>query len=298
MGWEVFDVTVHSARRIFSGIFGYLLFILLGMLVCAQDSRAQETTSIFVFDVEESTSFRVLRNDAHLTTATSTSEGVVRCFTPTTAGDRFEIFEDTTSTTQPPLPPIAVSASASTQWCASVSWLPSSNPEVVGYVVSWGRSSVAAGAPAYSASHTVWNGASHDICGLPTCTWYFTVKSLNFLDMTSAYSPEDTVVIDPHPTGVRNGKSRFILDQNSPNPFNPTTAISFEIPTSAKVRLEVFDVRGALVATLVNDDMPPGRQSVVWDGSNSRGHPVASGHYFYRLTAGKEVITKKMILLK
>jgi hypothetical protein len=153
-------------------------------------------------------------------------------------------------------------------------------------------------APAYSASHTVWNGASHDICGLPTCTWYFTVKSLNFLDMTSAYSPEDTVVIDPHPTGVRNGKSRFILDQNSPNPFNPTTAISFEIPTSAKVRLEVFDVRGALVATLVNDDMPPGRQSVVWDGSNSRGHPVASGHYFYRLTAGKEVITKKMILLK
>jgi hypothetical protein len=88
------------------------------------------------------------------------------------------------------------------------------------------------------------------------------------------------------------------LDQNVPNPFNPTTTISFTLPQKSKVTLAIYDVEGSRVRTLVNESTGAGRHEYVWDGRNESGGSVSSGLYFYRLTAGKQTLTKKMVLLK
>lgn len=88
------------------------------------------------------------------------------------------------------------------------------------------------------------------------------------------------------------------LYQNQPNPFNPATTISFSLPRQEAVRLTVIDAAGRLVKTLVSDPLSPGLQQAVWDGTDANGSPVSSGVYFYRLRAGKTILTKKMILVK
>ena len=112
------------------------------------------------------------------------------------------------------------------------------------------------------------------------------------------------------PTDVADGHSpaaalpyKVRLDQNFPNPFNPVTRISYAITPDAGVRvdrtrLEVFNVLGQKVATLVDRDEAPGQYTVVWDGRDERGGPTASGVYLYRLTRGAHMATQKMILLK
>jgi len=97
---------------------------------------------------------------------------------------------------------------------------------------------------------------------------------------------------------VKTGAALLELEQNVPNPFNPQTTISFVLPSAAPVRLEIFDVEGRLVSTLVDGTMPPGRHQLRWDGLDRRGAPVATGTYFYRLTAGKRSQSRKMLLLK
>ena len=87
--------------------------------------------------------------------------------------------------------------------------------------------------------------------------------------------------------------SAFSLAQNYPNPFNPTTTISFTLTEPSYVRLEVFDVRGARVADLMNREMGAGEHSVEF---NARG--LTSGVYFYRLIAGNKTEIKKMVLLR
>jgi photosystem II stability/assembly factor-like uncharacterized protein len=91
----------------------------------------------------------------------------------------------------------------------------------------------------------------------------------------------------------RGTPSEFALLQNYPNPFNPSTRILFEVPRSTFVVLKVFDVLGREVATLVNEEMRPGRYERPFDGSG-----LASGVYFYRLHAGTFVQTKKLLLMK
>jgi hypothetical protein len=92
--------------------------------------------------------------------------------------------------------------------------------------------------------------------------------------------------------------NRLFLFQNRPNPFNPSTTISFTLPDRMHVRLSVYDPRGRLVRTLVDETLDNGLEERSWDGNDSRGNPVSSGIYFYRLVAGDRVITKKMVLLK
>lgn len=83
------------------------------------------------------------------------------------------------------------------------------------------------------------------------------------------------------------------LAQNYPNPFNPTTNITFGLPESGSVRLDVYNVMGQRVATLVNDQKPAGYHTVTFDASR-----LASGTYLYRLQTGNQVITKKLMLVK
>ena len=85
----------------------------------------------------------------------------------------------------------------------------------------------------------------------------------------------------------------FALGQNYPNPFNPSTEIMFMLPVASDVKLEVYNVIGQRVSVLVSSFLEAGQHTISWDGSN-----VASGVYLYRLQAGGEVTTRKMMLLK
>jgi hypothetical protein len=98
---------------------------------------------------------------------------------------------------------------------------------------------------------------------------------------------------------VRTPASRLMLDQNRPNPFNPTTTISFSLPEACEVRLEVYDVSGRLVARLVDGrKLGAGTHEADWNGRDVSGGTAASGVYIYRLIAGKETISRKMVLLR
>ena len=92
----------------------------------------------------------------------------------------------------------------------------------------------------------------------------------------------------------------FSLAQNSPNPFNPATTISFSIPEgqSARVVLNVYDIRGKLVRNLVNETRESGTYTVYWNGTDNNGSSIASGVYFYRMNAGEFSQTRKMVMLK
>ncbi|MFH1502192.1 MAG: FlgD immunoglobulin-like domain containing protein [Candidatus Eisenbacteria bacterium] len=105
------------------------------------------------------------------------------------------------------------------------------------------------------------------------------------------------------PTGVEEGTGEVFaglaLKQNSPNPFNPVTTIRFSVPSGAdRVALDVFNVNGRFVRSLVDEELSPGPHSAVWDGRDGSGREVSSGIYFARLAAGRETSSIKMTLLK
>lgn len=88
------------------------------------------------------------------------------------------------------------------------------------------------------------------------------------------------------------------LRQNEPNPFNPTTTIAFSVGATQDVSLVVYDATGRVVRTLVDGVTRFGTHRVTWDGRDNSGNTVGSGIYFYRLTAGKHVEARKMVLIK
>jgi len=90
----------------------------------------------------------------------------------------------------------------------------------------------------------------------------------------------------------------FSLAQNYPNPFNPTTTIEYYLPAASNVRLTIYNIRGQVVAKLIEGPRSSGRHSYDWDGYGSGGSRVASGVYFYRLQTDHYIETRKMVLMK
>jgi hypothetical protein len=89
------------------------------------------------------------------------------------------------------------------------------------------------------------------------------------------------------------------LYNNYPNPFNPTTTISFTVAQPATlVNLEIYNIKGQIVKMLINNELSSGSHTVVWDGKNNSGRSVTSGIYFYKMKNGDYTKTKKMILMK
>jgi len=88
------------------------------------------------------------------------------------------------------------------------------------------------------------------------------------------------------------------LLQNHPNPFNPQTEISFALDHAGPARLEIFNMQGRLVRTLVDGNLPAGPHAVVWDGRSDAGAQAASGTYFYRLISDDQTLTRKMTMVK
>jgi hypothetical protein len=90
----------------------------------------------------------------------------------------------------------------------------------------------------------------------------------------------------------------YSLDDNYPNPFNPTTNITYAIPVSNHVTIKVYNSLGQAVKTLVDQDMSAGTYKVTWDGTNLHGGAVPSGVYFYKMQSSHFNVTKKMLLMK
>ena len=116
------------------------------------------------------------------------------------------------------------------------------------------------------------------------------------MECTSCHGdPHDTSAVEPTGGIV----SSFSLSQNYPNPFNPSTKINFAVPQTEKVRLDVYDIQGKLIKSLVDYDLyQPGNYSVEWNGRDNHGKNVASGIYFVKMQAGKFAQTRKMNLVK
>ena len=91
---------------------------------------------------------------------------------------------------------------------------------------------------------------------------------------------------------------KIVLSQAYPNPFNPATTISYRLLDANHVRVDIYDMVGNKVCTLVNQRQDAGTRSILWNALNDRGQPVAAGVYLYTVQAGGDWISKKMVLLK
>ena len=122
-------------------------------------------------------------------------------------------------------------------------------------------------------------------------------------DMDGNGTLEDTISLDVV-TEVEDGQGdaglpkRFELAQNYPNPFNISTVIGYDLPRRSNVSIDIINILGQTVRTLVDQEQPAGRYRITWTGTDNGGHILASGVYFYRLTAGDFTTTRKMVLLK
>lgn len=124
-----------------------------------------------------------------------------------------------------------------------------------------------------------------------------TVQPGEWYDYQIGVSDADGEFFSPI-VSVRVDEMTLRLEQNRPNPFNPSTTIRFVIPKQGHVLLAIYDANGAIVRTILDADNPHGAHEVQWDGRDDRGTVVGSGVYFYRLTAESRSETKKMILVK
>jgi hypothetical protein len=90
----------------------------------------------------------------------------------------------------------------------------------------------------------------------------------------------------------------FRLSQNAPNPFNPQTTITYEVPQTCTVRLSIHSLTGQCIRTLVAGEHSIGTYSVIWNGTDHTGHNVASGVYVCRMIAGSFCATRKLSLIR
>ncbi|HRP37926.1 MAG TPA: FlgD immunoglobulin-like domain containing protein, partial [Candidatus Dojkabacteria bacterium] len=90
----------------------------------------------------------------------------------------------------------------------------------------------------------------------------------------------------------------YLLSQNFPNPFNPSTSVQFTVPKEGLVTIKVYDMLGQAVADLYSGNAQAGTYTLNWDGKDSSGKSVSSGNYIYKMVAGEFVQSKKMTFLK
>ena len=130
--------------------------------------------------------------------------------------------------------------------------------------------------------------------------WYNTSSGWNMIS-TGEYLMRTIVVT---PTGIKEigndgvRPASYQLVGNYPNPFNPSTDIKFLAPQDGNVRIDIYNINGQLVKTVLDEYVSAGVKAVTWDGTNADGSKVNSGIYLYKLTAGDVVQTQKMVLMK
>jgi hypothetical protein len=98
--------------------------------------------------------------------------------------------------------------------------------------------------------------------------------------------------------GFGNLPTEYMLHQNYPNPFNPTTVIKYDLPEGRSTVIQVYDILGKQIRTLIKGHEEAGFKTKVWDGTDDLGRPVSAGVYLYQIQAGEFNQTRKMLLLK
>lgn len=138
---------------------------------------------------------------------------------------------------------------------------------------------------------------SRDNQGVPT---FVAIENIKIADKNIIADLKVTNVtsIEPVPVSELKLPETYQLLQNFPNPFNPRTQISFEVPITSRIQIRIFNTKGTLVKTLLDTERAPGFYSEIWDGKDEEGHPVASGVYIYQLHAGNITLVRNMLLIR
>ncbi|MDA3812758.1 MAG: M14 family zinc carboxypeptidase [Candidatus Cloacimonetes bacterium] len=133
---------------------------------------------------------------------------------------------------------------------------------------------------------------------VPNGTYTYNIRAVYSGDYQSALSAD--AVIEHVQTNVDESivPVKTELTGNYPNPFNPTTTISFSTKEAGQVSLNIYNMKGQLVKTLVNEHLEAAYHDVVWDGKDNSNKPISSGIYFYKMRSNNYTATKKMILMK
>ncbi|MDH3215426.1 MAG: T9SS type A sorting domain-containing protein [Candidatus Krumholzibacteria bacterium] len=130
---------------------------------------------------------------------------------------------------------------------------------------------------------------------------YFPIENQSHVDITPESALWLISEIEGTVSAVFAGRPytpTVVRHRNFPNPFNPATTIRFELSRAEFVSLKIFTVEGREVTDLVSETLPAGSHKTTWSGRDHRGQPVASGSYFYRLQAGSQTMTRRMVLVK
>lgn len=169
----------------------------------------------------------------------------------------------------------------------TVTWNTSPEPDVIGYKLYYGTAS-----RHYNSMITIGNRTEYtfgDLTGMDVV--YVAVTAVDSAGNESGYSRELAIE-------MKQAAAQFRLGDAFPNPFNPDTKIPFYLPSDMDIDLRVYDLLGRQVAVLANGPRSAGDYTVVWDGKDADGRPVANGPYFIRLRVGKFSMGKRVLLLK
>jgi len=130
-----------------------------------------------------------------------------------------------------------------------------------------------------------------------------TPQPLTYADPIIVLNADTTGIVVEVPRALTGDDTTMIpavtaLKGNYPNPFNPSTTIAFDLAQDGVVSIDIYNVKGQRVRSLINNDYKAGRYTVVWNGDDNNGRNVGSGVYFYRMTSGHYTKTQKMLLMK
>ncbi len=190
-------------------------------------------------------------------------------------------------------------------WASSIDWAPDGSLLVGALTAGWGgpyggaywffdpsthellgQAGVQHGDPAAGGTDGP-RGAAWDSDGNMYLSDFYSWTISKWTPVTGSVTGEKPVV----PSG-------YVLAQNYPNPFNPTTTIEFTLPITEKVRIDIFNLNGELVNTLVQGIQQAGTHQVTWDGTNKAGETVASGTYIYTLKSEHVGLARQMVFMK
>ncbi|MGH7595796.1 MAG: T9SS type A sorting domain-containing protein [bacterium] len=179
-----------------------------------------------------------------------------------------------------------------------ISWQPNNEPDLAGYFVYYG---VQTGF--YNYRLAIGRQAEYTIRDLkPGMTYFIAVTAVDTAGNESAFSEQIRVRL-PEAAGEDNTVPETLqLLPSFPNPFDTQkynkTTFSFELHEPTRVKLQVFDVLGNLVVTLINGERQAGTQKIAWNGYDRQGLPVRTGIYFYRLQTASQTINRKLVVYR
>ena len=129
-------------------------------------------------------------------------------------------------------------------------------------------------------------------------TVYYRISAIDHAGNRGEYSQTLEVTTSLNVNGIGLVPEVYALHQNYPNPFNPTTQIRYDLPEESYVNINIYDLMGRKIKSLINTHQDPGYRLIQWDATSDLGQPVSAGMYIYMIQAGEFRQTRKMVLLK